>query len=224
LFALRAGDKHMICWSCEKNAGDDLLCGGCGAVQPPDPGADHFKVFGLPCKFDIDVIDLEQRYKEMTKILHPDRYAKADPRARRASLERSVQLNQAWRTLSSPVNRAEYLLSLAGIDVGENPGSRSGESSSNRATQPMDTSLLIEVMELRETMAEARAKGDKAKLGQLAAGVQSLHDNEMSQVASSFAENPPNYPAIAARMVAARYYRRFLEEARGQHDDESDGL
>jgi molecular chaperone HscB len=207
----------MICWSCEKNAGEDLLCAGCGAVQPPNPEADHFQVFGLPRKFDLDVVDLEQRYKELTKILHPDRYAKADPRARRASLERSVQLNQAWRTLSSPVARAEYLLALAGIDLGE--GGRNGESSSNRATQPMDTSLLVEVMELREAMAEARAKGDNVKLSHLAAGVQALHDNEMAEVAKCFSQESPDHSAIAARMVAARYYRRFLEEARGQHDD-----
>jgi molecular chaperone HscB len=209
----------MICWSCEKNPGEGLLCSGCGAVQPPDPEADHFKVFGLPRKYEIDLIDLEQRYKEMTKILHPDRFARADPRARRASLERTVQLNQAWRILSSPVARAEYLLALEGIDVGENPGDRDGESSSNRATQPMDTSLLVEMMELREAMAEARAKGDKIKLGHLAAGVQALHDNEMAEVAKSFAKDSPDHPAIAARMVAARYYRRFLEEARGQHDE-----
>lgn len=188
-------------------------------MQPPDPGADHFKIFGLPRKYDLDLVELERRYKEMTKILHPDRFAKADPRARRASLERSVQLNQAWRVLSSPVNRAEYLLALAGIDVGESTGIRDGESSSNRATQPMDTSLLVEVMELREAMAEARAKGDKIKLGHLAAGVQALHDHEMVEVAKSFAKEPPDHAAIAARMVAARYYRRFLEEARGQHDE-----
>ena len=97
----------MICWSCEKNAGDGMLCAGCGAVQPPDLTADHFRVFGLPRKFDLDMTDLERRYKEMTKVLHPDRFARADGRARRASLERSVQLNLAWSTLSQPVARAE---------------------------------------------------------------------------------------------------------------------
>jgi molecular chaperone HscB len=139
----------MICWSCEKNAGDGMLCAGCGAVQPPDRTADHFRVFGLPRKFDLDVADLERRYKEMTKVLHPDRFARADGRARRASLERSVQLNLAWRTLSQPVARAEYLLSLQGVAVGEPTGSMRSERPDNRATQPVDTALLVEVMELR---------------------------------------------------------------------------
>jgi molecular chaperone HscB len=203
----------MICWSCEKNAGDGMLCDGCGAVQPPDHTADYFRVFDLPRKFDLDVADLERRYKEMTKVLHPDRFARADGRARRASLERSVELNLAWRTLSQPVARAEYLLSLAGIEVGEPVGSKRSGPVDSRATQPVDTALLVEVMELREALAEARARADSAKVAGLVAGVQALHDKEMAEVAVAFAAAQPNLAVIAARLVAARYYRRFLEEA-----------
>jgi molecular chaperone HscB len=208
----------MICWSCEKNAGDDMLCAGCGAVQPPDRTADHFRVFGLPRKFDLDMADLERRYKEMTKVLHPDRFARADGRARRASLERSVQLNLAWSTLSEPVPRAEYLLSLQGIEVGESASSKKSGEVDNRATQPVDTALLIEVMDLREALAEARSRGDRAKVASLVADVQAHHDKEMAEVAAGFAAAKPDLAAIAARMVAARYYRRFLEEAEADRE------
>jgi molecular chaperone HscB len=208
----------MICWSCEKNAGDGMLCAGCGAVQPPDRTADHFRVFGLPRKFDIDLADLERRYKEMTKVLHPDRFARADGRARRASLERSVQLNLAWSTLSEPVPRAEYLLSLQGIEVGESASSKKSGEVDNRATQPVDTALLIEVMDLREALAEARSRGDRAKVASLVADVQAHHDKEMAEVAAGFAAAKPDLAAIAARMVAARYYRRFLEEAEADRE------
>jgi molecular chaperone HscB len=210
----------MICWSCEKNAGDGMLCAGCGAVQPPDRTADHFRVVGLPRRFDLDIADLERRYKEMTKVLHPDRFARADGRARRASLERSVQLNLAWRTLSQPVSRAEYLLSLEGIEVGEPAGSKRSEQAGDRATQPVDTALLIEVMDLREALAEARSRGDRARVATLIADVQSKHDKEMSEVAAGFAAAQPRLAAIAARMVAARYYRRFLEEAQADRERE----
>ena len=210
----------MICWSCEKNAGGGMLCAGCGAVQPPDRTADHFRVFDLPRKFDVDVADLERRYKEMTKVLHPDRFARADARARRASLERSVQLNLAWRTLSQPVARAEYLLSLEGIDLGERTGSKQQEEDGNYATQRVDTALLVEVMELREALAEARGHGDRAKAAALVAGVQAHHDREMAEVAAGFAARQPNLPAIAAHLVAARYYRRFLEEVQADRERE----
>jgi molecular chaperone HscB len=210
----------MICWSCEKNAGDGMLCVGCGAVQPPDRTADHFRVFGLPRKFDLDMADLERRYKEMTKVLHPDHFARADGRARRASLERSVQLNLAWSTLSEPVPRAEYLLSLQGIEMGESASSKKSGESDNRATQPVDTALLIEVMDLREALAEARSRGDGAKVARLVADAQTHHDKEMEEVAAGFASAKPDLAAIAARLVAARYYRRFLEEAEADRDSE----
>jgi molecular chaperone HscB len=210
----------MICWSCEKNAGDGMLCAGCGAVQPPDRTADYFRVLGLPRKFEVNVDDLERRYKEMTKVLHPDRFARADGRARRASLERSVQLNLAWRILSQPVSRAEYLLSLEGIELGEPAGSKKSGEADSRSTQPVDTALLVEVMELREALAEARARADSAKVASLVAGVQAHHDREMVEVAAGFAAGQPNLAAIAARLVAARYYRRFLEEAEPHGDGE----
>ena len=197
-----------------------MLCAGCGAVQPPDLTADHFRVFGLSRKFDLDMADLERRYKEMTKVLHPDRFARADGRARRASLERSVQLNLAWSTLSQPVARAEYLLSLDGIDVGESGNSKKSGQAGDRATQPVDTVLLIEVMDLREALAEARSRGDQAKVATLIADVRSKHDQEMSEVAAGFAAAQPRLAAIAARMVAARYYRRFLEEAQADREGE----
>ena len=195
-----------------------MLCAGCGAVQPPDRTADHFRVFGLPRKFDLDMVDLERRYKEMTKVLHPDRFARADGRARRASLERSVQLNLAWSTLYEPVPRAEYLLSLQGIEVGESASSKKSGEVDNRATQPVDTALLIEVMDLREALAEARSRGDRAKVTSLVADVQAHHDKEMAEVAVGFAAAQPDLAAIAARMVAARYYRRFLEDAEADRE------
>ena len=91
----------------------------CGALQPPDDAADLFAVLGLPARFAVDLAAAEAAYKELSRQVHPDRFATADPRARRASLARTVQLNEAWRTLKDPVRRAEYLLLRAGIDVGE---------------------------------------------------------------------------------------------------------
>ncbi len=107
----------MICWSCEKAAGGGMDCVHCGALQPAVPTEDYFSVLGVPRQFDVDVGALERRYRELTRKLHPDRFARADARARRASLGRSVQLNEAWRALKDPVRRAEYLLKEIGAKV-----------------------------------------------------------------------------------------------------------
>src|SRR6266404_8033454 len=110
----------MLCWACERAtepAPGEATCLYCGALLPVDLAADYFSVFGLPRGYHLDVAALEARYRELTRKLHPDRFAKADPRERRASLGRSVQLNEAWRTLKDPIKRAEYLLRLLGVEV-----------------------------------------------------------------------------------------------------------
>jgi molecular chaperone HscB len=191
----------MICWSCEKNAGDGLLCVACAAVQPPDAQADHFSVLGVARRFDLDLADLERRYKDLTKILHPDRFARADARARRASLSRSVQLNDAWRTLRDPVRRAEYLLRLAGIDLSE----------SNQRI-PVAPALLMETMELREGLAEARAARDGSRVRALAMDVRGRRTRALAEVAVGFAADQPDLEAIGRTLIPVRYYDRFLEE------------
>jgi molecular chaperone HscB len=202
----------MICWSCQKAAGDDVYCTGCGAIQPPDAKADYFRVLGVARNFDLDEVGLEQRYKELTKTLHPDRHARADPQARRASLERSVQLNEAWRCLKDPVRRAEYLLLLRGIDVGEMAGT--GRQPADHVTLPVPPVLLMEVLELREALVVAHAARDVHETEALIAKVRSRLDQVMKDVSRGFASATPDYSNIAARLVTVRYYRRFLDEAR----------
>src|SRR3954462_9849018 len=175
----------MVCWSCEKNAGDGALCASCGAVQPADLAADHFRVFGLPRAFSVELPELERRYKELTKVLHPDRFARADARARKASMERSEQVNQAWRTLRDPVRRAEYLLNLAGIDIGAESGPSKrgpdlGREGATRLTVP--PALLMEVMERRGGRAGARAAADHARVAVLAKEVRQRRDAALSAV------------------------------------------
>lgn len=218
----------MICWSCQKAAGDGVLCAGCGAVQPPDPKADYFRVFGIPRAYALDEIELEKRYKELTKVLHPDRYARADARARRASLERSVQLNEAWRAIKDPVRRAEYLLGLHGVDIGEVAGGGRPEQATQHPTLPVPPVLLMEVLELREALAQAHADKDAGEVDALVKQVRARLDFVMADVAKGFAAEQPDLSTLAARLVTVRYYRRFLDEAkvmseRNIHDGGSNG-
>lgn len=200
-----------------------MLCVHCKAVQAVDPKADFFRIFGIPTAFDLDLDDLEKRYKELTKILHPDRFARSDPQARRASLERSVQLNEGWQTLRDPVRRAEYLLSLAGVDVGEAAGLGKREKSGEHATLPVPPVLLMEVLELREALAAAHAAKDVAEAEALIAKVRSRLAVVMDDVGKGFAVDKPDLSALAAKLVTVRYYRRFLDEARAIWEQDEAG-
>ena len=208
----------MICWSCERAtepAPGEATCSFCGALLPVDQAADYFSVFGLPRRYDLDVAALEARYRELTRKLHPDRFAKADPRERRASLGRSVQLNEAWRTLKEPVKRAEYLLGLLGVEVAPETGGK------------VPAELLGEILELREALGEARMEGDDVTVQRMAVEMRERVAKSLAAVAQGLSESSPaestrataeGLDAVARQLVALRYYRRFLDEVE-VHDE-----
>src|SRR5215213_2880117 len=72
-------------------------------------------LLGLPRKLNLDAGDLEQRFRTLSRQFHPDYFYNATPGERRASLERSSYLNDAYRTLRHPVTRIEYLLNIEGL-------------------------------------------------------------------------------------------------------------
>jgi molecular chaperone HscB len=195
-----------------------MFCAHCGAIQPPDAAATHFQVLGVPQAFDVDLAALERRYKELTRQLHPDKFARADARARRASLQRTVQLNQAWKTLRDPGRRAEYLLSLAGIDVGTEEGTQRRTADGSKQKLPVPHELLMDVMELREGLMEARMAEDEARVAELAAEVRARKQAAMQAVGAALRSQPADVDAAARELVAVRYFDRFLNEV-DVHDD-----
>src|SRR5262245_5185688 len=195
------------CWSCDAPLGEEVLFCGCGALAAPRPGLDHFAVLGVPRRYDLDPAELEKRYKDLTRKLHPDRFARADARTRRYSLERATQVNDAYKLLRQPVKRAEYLLKLAGIDV----------TDEKEGGKNVDPAFLMEVMEEREALAEARASGDGARLAAMASEMQGRRDAAMQSVAAGFAQNA--LAEVARALTALRYYDRFLEEINAHEEN-----
>lgn len=208
----------MICWSCEKKVDGQLFC-PCGAIQPVDARADYFSVLGVKRGYGVDVAEMERRYRELSRQIHPDRFARADARARRASMERSVQLNAAWKTLRDPVKRAEYLLSLAGFEVGGEEGTFRRGADGGRERVPVPQDLLLEVMELREGLLDARAEGDQARVASLTAEVSARRRAGMGRVATALGAEPADLESASRELVAVRYYDRFLEEVEAHQDE-----
>ncbi|MGB2589530.1 MAG: Fe-S protein assembly co-chaperone HscB [Candidatus Acidiferrum sp.] len=117
---------------------------------------DYFAVFGLPRKLWIGMDALEQKFLQLSWKLHPDNFVNANEEERELSLKRSSELNDAYRTLSDPVARVEYLLGIENMR-------KEGEHK-----QQAPPELLEEVFELNESLDELReaksAGGDLAAL------------------------------------------------------------
>ena len=78
-----------------------------------------FSFFGLPRKLELDEAVLEREFYTLSRKLHPDVYSRASAREQAWSLEKTSQLNDAYRTLKDPISRTEYLLTLEGIQLEE---------------------------------------------------------------------------------------------------------
>ena len=121
----------------------------------PDFSQDFFALFGLRRAYRIDAARLDQAYHELQGQVHPDRHAHLPETEKRLSMQWATQVNEAYRTLKKPLLRANYLLRLAGTDT---------DHESNTAMPP---EFLMEQMEWREAVAEAREAGDHHELEKL---------------------------------------------------------
>jgi molecular chaperone HscB len=111
--------------------------------------ADYFELFGIERNLDVDTAALQRKFYDLSRQFHPDKYAGGSSEEQQYALDATAQLNDAWRVLRDPVRRAEYLLKLEGLDIGE-------QRSSN-----VPTELLEEVFELNMMLEELR-EGDES--------------------------------------------------------------
>jgi len=167
------------CWSCGAASSGAHFCGACGKIQPLSPGIDYFAFFALPQKLTLDADALEQQFHTLSWKLHPDNFVRATEFERNLSLERSSELNDAYRALREAVSRIEYLLGRLGIRK---------EGTTKQQAPP---ELLEEVFELNEALdelREARAEGaDLAALRERLTAAQANFQEKLREVDAELA-------------------------------------
>jgi molecular chaperone HscB len=137
----------QVCRSCGGGAPIDVhFCPQCSKILSLGRHGDYFAFFGIPRVLTLDPGDLEQRFRALSRQFHPDYFYNATPAERRASLERSSYLNDAYRTLKNPIARVEYLLELEGM----------APRQPQEASRQVPASLLEEVFALNEELDEIR--------------------------------------------------------------------
>lgn len=173
---------------------------GAAAVTGDDP----FALLGLPVAYDVDPAALERAFFERSKLVHPDRFSGATAAERVAVLSRSRALNDAYQLLRKPVSRAEYLLARAGVTIGDN--------------ERLDPAFLMEILELREELAEARVAGELARVEQLQRAMQARRAEALGALPGLFTAG--DLAAIKHRLIVLRYIHRYLEECNAALDED----
>ncbi|MGV6827242.1 MAG: co-chaperone HscB [bacterium] len=145
-----------------------------------DNAENYYQLFGLPVGFIVDSDQLASRYRELSKVVHPDRFANASDQERRISLEQTTRINEAFQTLKDPVRRAQYLLTLNGIEM-------QAEQETTR-----DTSFLMEQLELREALEQApNAEDPFQEVDQLMIKITGMIKRLIAKMAIQFEDATP---------------------------------
>ena len=166
----------------------------------------HFELFGLPVSFDVDMGQLDSRYRELQRTVHPDRFVNAGDQERRISMQRATHINEGYEVLKDPLRRGRYLLEQCGYRFDD------GQRTNN------NVEFLMEQMELRESLAEVREADDAfAALGKIMDRIASDNNRLVSVLGRQFAAGDPCgegcSECIAETLTKMQFFQKLQEEA-----------
>lgn len=141
-----------------------------------DFSRNHFELFGLPAGFGLDPAVLDARFRALQADVHPDRFGGGSDAERRLAHQSSARVNEAYRTLKHPVERARYLLRLRGVDAMDETDTR------------LDLGFLEAQLERREQAAQASEGEDVASLDAILDGIRREQRERQGELAALLEE------------------------------------
>lgn len=165
----------------------------------PNFNQDHFSLLGLTREFAIDQAQLDQAYRQVQAEVHPDRFAGGSDAEKRLSMQWATRVNEAYQTLRKPVSRARYLLSLAGVDTQE------------ETNTAMPAEFLLQQMDWREAVAEARASRDIAALEHVLRELL-LAEREMQRQLAGALDGDRDHGLAALLVRKLRFIEKLADE------------
>ena len=103
----------------------------------------YFSLFDVAVDFEVPLQQISEKHLKLQSLLHPDRYATASATEKRVAAQKAAFVNEAFRVLSNPCARANYLLDLANTSVDE------------QTETIQDAAVVLEQIELREQLEES---------------------------------------------------------------------
>lgn len=147
---------------------------------------DDFTLFDLPRRFALDRAQLDTSWRLLQTHVHPDRFASEGAAAQRLAMQWAMRINEAYRRLKDPLQRAALLCELGGAPI---------EAERNTAMPP---AFLMQQMAWRESLEEARTVEQIQALDSQIAEQERAMSEQVRQALDERQE-----PAVAAQLVRA---------------------
>ena len=158
----------------------------------------YFNLFQLEPSFNIDTEALEQTYRALAARFHPDKFASASAFEQKQAVMMSSTINDAYRTLKSPIDRAAYLLKSQNID----------------ADAPEHTSFspefLMQQMEWRETLMDAQMEQSHDAIRALDQEIQEVQSSLYQDLQQAFEQQ--DYESAAQWVRHGRFLNKLRKE------------
>ncbi|XP_006615455.2 iron-sulfur cluster co-chaperone protein HscB [Apis dorsata] len=145
-----SSDSPLKCWNCNFTYKSDLFCSKCKVLQKPPENLTYFDIIDIPKIYDVNVTEIQKKYKELQKLLHPDKFSNKSEKEKQFSEILSSLVNKAYSTLLHPLKRGLYMLELNGITISE-------------GTDNVNAEFLMEIMEKNEEIEDAANNEEKIK-------------------------------------------------------------
>lgn len=171
----------------------------------------YFALFGLPVAYAIDRSALDQRYRELQRLAHPDRYASASDQERRIAMQQATRINEGYRVLKDRLARGTYLLELRGYHA------------DNERSTHQDSAFLMEQMEMREELAAARTAADPlAALTPIVRRIEDHMDALEVRLAAALTQDQGVSAAAVTALQQMQFFRKLAQEAEALEADLED--
>ena len=161
-----------------------------------------FELFNLPLTFAQDRAAIDERWKQLQREAHPDKFAAQGAAAQRIAMQWSVRINEAYQRLKEPVRRAAYLCELHHAPI----------NAENNTAMP--SAFLMQQMELREALDEACTEKN---LDEIALQANEILREQLLKV-EQLLDRDKDYAQAAQAVRALMFVQRFSQDITARYD------
>lgn len=184
-----SSNSPLKCWNCNFMYKSELFCSKCKALQEPPENLTYFEIIGVPRNFNVNIIEVHNKYRELQKMLHPDKFGNKSEKEKQLSESLSSLVNKAYSTLANPLKRGLYMLELDNIQIPE-------------GTTNLNPEFLMDIMEKNEEI-EAASR-NKEKVIQLMQENKEVLDTLSKEAAEAF--NNKDIQKAKVILIRMKYY------------------
>ena len=156
----------------------------------------YFELYGLPVLMKVDTSEIKKKFYELSRQYHPDFHARSDEAGQAEALEKSADVNKAYKVFQNADDTIRYVLQMKDLIYDEEK-------------YELDPEFLMEVMEINEQLMELETGADKEAVEQCLEKTKELLNqiyNEVAPIIENYQEGATTEKELL--QVKSYYYKK----------------